>query len=222
MTYPISVRLTGPVLLLFLFSLLLLPSPSAAEMYVAGMVGYTAPNDLTNVEGTGAGSGFSLSDLELKSSVAYGGKVGYFFPGGLNWLGIETEVYNTTPHVKQQSVTASGFGVSVPLGTLPGFNLRVLTWGINAIVRYPGKTFQPYAGVGLGVFFAEATFQGQSESDTAPGLNALAGIRFFATDHVALFAEYKYNRATFNLPDTFGFEADYSANIFMGGVSFHF
>ena len=123
------------------------------------MVGYTAPNDLTSVQGTGANSGISLSDLELKSSVAYGGKIGYFFPGA-NWLGIETELYNTTPHVKQQSVTASGFGVTVPIGTLPGFNLRVLNWGINAIVRYPGKTFQPYAGVGLGVFLPKRSSRG--------------------------------------------------------------
>ncbi|HEU4387858.1 MAG TPA: outer membrane beta-barrel protein [Blastocatellia bacterium] len=221
MTYPNSFRLPRPVPLVLLLGLLLLPSNSAAEMYAAGMVGYTAPNDLTNIQGTGVASGISLSDLELKSSVAYGGKIGYFFPG-VNWLGIETELYNTTPHVKQQSVTASGFGVTVPLGTAPGFNLRVLTWGINAVVRYPGNTFQPYAGVGLGVFFAEAKFQGQSESDTAPGLNALAGMRLFATDHLALFAEYKYNRATFNLPNVIGFEADYSANIFMGGVSYHF
>src|SRR5574341_878323 len=220
MNHSISVRLSGRMLFLFLFSVLLVPSPSTAEMYVAGMVGYTAPNDLTNVEGSGAASGLSLSDLELQSSVAYGGKVGHFFPG-VDWLGIETEVYNTTPHVKQQPATVSGPGFSLP-ATAIGFNLRVLTWGINAIVRYPGKTFQPYAGVGLGVFFAEAKFQGQSDSDTAPGLNALAGIRFFATDHLALFAEYKYNRASFNLPDTFGLQADYSANIFMGGVSFHF
>jgi hypothetical protein len=72
MTHPISFRLPGPVLLLFLLSVLLLPSHSAAEMYVAGMVGYTAPNDLTNIQGTGAASGLSLSDLALKSSIAYG------------------------------------------------------------------------------------------------------------------------------------------------------
>ena len=197
------------------------PFYSAAEMYVAGMAGYTAPNDLTNIKGTGGASALSLSDLELQSSVAYGGKIGYFLPN-LKWLGVETELYNTTPNVKQQPATVSGFGASVPIGTLPGFHLRVLTWGINAVVRYPGKTFQPYAGVGLGVFFAKATFQGQSDSDTVPGLNALAGLRFFATEHVALFAEYKYNRATFNLPNAIGFEADYSANIFMGGLSYHF
>ena len=108
------------------------------------------------------------------------------------------------------------------MGTLPGFHLRVLTWGINAVVRYPGKIFQPYAGVGLGMFFAEAKFQGQSGNDTAPGLNALAGLRVFATNHIALFAEYKYHRATFTFPTAIGFEADYSANMFMGGLSYHF
>lgn len=221
MTHAIFARHTGPVLISILVSVLLFASLSSAEMYVAGMAGYTAPNDLTNVEGNGIASGITLSDLAMQSSVAYGGKIGYFFPQ-LEWLGIETEAYNTTPHVKQQSVTASGFGISVPFGTQPGFNMRVLTWGLNAIVRYPGKTFQPYVGAGLGIFFAEAKFQGQSESDTAPGLNALAGIRCFVTDRVALFAEYKYNRTTFSFPTMFGFDADYSANHFMGGVSFHF
>jgi opacity protein-like surface antigen len=212
---------TGAVMILLSS---IVPTLSFAEMYIAGMAGYTMPNDLTNIEGNGVNSGISISDLEMQSSVAYGGKIGYYFPQ-LNWLGVETELYNTTPHVKQQSVTASGFGLSnVPFGTQPGFNVRVLTWGINAVVRYPGKVVQPYAGVGLGVFFAEAKFQGQSDSDTAPGLNALAGIRLFATDHLALFAEYKYNRASFSFKDqnVLGFDADYSANIFMGGISYHF
>lgn len=218
----LSIHVLWPVLLICLCgALLLLPSQSSAEMYVAGMLGYTSPNDLSNVKGTGGASGFSLSDLALQNSIAYGAKLGYFFPQ-VNWLGIETELYNTHPNVKQQPITVSGLGISVPAGTQPGFDLRVLTWGINAVVRYPGKTFQPYAGVGLGVMFAEAKFQGQTDRDTAPGLNALAGIRFFATDHLALFAEYKYNRASFTFPNAIGIEANYSANHFMGGVSFHF
>lgn len=220
MNQSVSAHVLNPALLLCLLGVLLIPSHSMAEMYVGGMVGYTKPNDLTDVTVSGLSS-ISLSDLALQNSIAYGAKVGYFFPQ-LKWLGVETELYNTTPNVKQQNVTASGFGVSVPVGTQPGFNLRVLTWGINAVVRYPHKTFQPYAGVGLGVMFAEAKFQGQSDTDTAPGLNALAGIRVFATDHLALFAEYKYNRASFSLPNVIGIDATYSANHFMGGVSVHF
>ena len=187
-----------------------------AELYVAGQIGYTSPGDLSSVQGTGAISGLSFSDLKLHDSIVYGAKVGYYLPS-VNWLGIETEMFNTTPHVKQQPITV--LGVTVPA---PGFNLNVFTWAINAMVRYPGKQFQPYAGVGLGVFFAEAKFQGTSDKDVAPGLNALAGVRYFATDHIALFAEYKYNRAAFELPDAIGIKADYSANHFVGGVSYHF
>lgn len=190
--------------------------PAHAEMYVAGQIGYTSPGDLSNVQGTGAISGLSLSDLKLHNSIVYGAKVGYYLPS-VNWLGVETEMFNTTPHVKQQPITV--LGLTVPA---PGFNLNVFTWAINAMVRYPGKQFQPYAGVGLGLFFAEAKFQGQSDKDVAPGLNALAGLRYFATDRIALFAEYKYNRAAFDLPDAIGLKADYSANHFLGGVSFHF
>jgi len=187
-----------------------------AEVYVAGQIGYTSPNDLSSVQGTGPISGVSFSDLKLDNSIVYGAKVGYYLPS-VNWLGIETEMFNTTPDVKQQPITV--LGVTVPA---PGFNLNVFTWAINAMVRYPGKQFQPYAGVGLGVFFAEAKFQGTSDKDVAPGLNAIAGVRYFATDHIALFAEYKYNRAAFELPDAIGIKADYSANHFVGGVSYHF
>jgi opacity protein-like surface antigen len=199
-----------------LVCLMLSGRPIHAEMYVAGQIGYTSPNDLTSVQGTGAISGLSFSDLKLQNSIVYGAKVGYYLPS-VNWLGIETEMFDTTPHVKQQSITA--LGVTVPA---PGFNLNVFTWAINALVRYPGKQFQPYAGVGLGLFFAEAKFQGQSDKDVAPGLNALAGLRYFATDRIALFAEYKYNRAAFDFPDAIGLKADYSANHFLGGLSFHF
>ena len=198
------------------FCLALSSRPAQAEVYVAGQIGYTSPNDLSNVQGVGPISGLGLSDLKLHDSIVYGGKVGFYLPA-VKWLGVETELFNTTPHVKQQPLTA--LGVTVPA---PGFNLQVVTWAINAIVRYPGEQFQPYAGIGLGVFFAEAKFQGQSDNDVAPGLNALAGLRYFATDHIAIFAEYKYNRAAFEFPSAIGIKGDYSANHFVGGVSYHF
>ena len=106
---------------------------------------------------------------------------------------------------------------------VPGTSLNVLTWATNVVVRYPGKQFQPYVGAGLGVFFARAKFAGLSDSDNAvPGLNALAGLRYFPIDHLAIFAEYKYNRAAFEFPTAIGFEGDYSANHFLGGVAYHF
>ena len=59
---------------------------------------------------------------------------------------------------------------------------------------------QPYGGVGLGVFFANLSNNGNSVSDNAvPGLNALAGVRYYFTERIALFGEYKYNWAALEL-----------------------
>jgi opacity protein-like surface antigen len=203
----------------------LLVTEARAEFYVAGQAGYTMPDDLSDIQSTGTLSGISISDLDLKESVMYGAKLGYFFPT-LKWLGIEAEAFNTTPHIKQQTVTASGLGVTA--STLAsGAHFRVLTTAFNLIARYPGKTLQPYAGVGVGIFFAKISDEGGSNSDNgAPGLNALAGIRWLITQHLGVFAEYKYTQATFkfdNIAGTgTGLEADYSAGHIAGGVSIHF
>ena len=59
---------------------------------------------------------------------------------------------------------------------------------------------QPYGGVGLGVFFANLSNNGTSVSDNAvPGFNALAGLRYYFNERVALFGEYKYNWAALDL-----------------------
>ena len=60
--------------------------PAHAEMYVAGQIGYTSPNDLSSVQGTGTISGLPISDLKLHDSIVYGAKVGYYLPS-MNWLG---------------------------------------------------------------------------------------------------------------------------------------
>ena len=99
---------------------LTLPSSFAhAEVYVAGQIGYTSPNALSNVQAVDSLGplGIGFSDLKLHDSIVFGGKVGYYLPA-VNWLGVETELFNTTPHVKQQPVTV--LGVTTPL---PGFSL---------------------------------------------------------------------------------------------------
>jgi opacity protein-like surface antigen len=87
---------------------------------------------------------------------------------------------------------------------------------------------QPYVGAGIGVFFAHTNGIGgmNSASDNAvPGFNGLAGVRYFFTEHIAAFGEYKYNRATFNFNNagaTGGLSGDYSVHNVVGGLSFHF
>jgi opacity protein-like surface antigen len=214
------------------------------EMYVAGFGGYTIGHGFNDVEGTGLASGVNFGDFGLKNSAVYGGKVGYFLPRRLSWLGFEVEAFNTTPHIEQSTVA----GIAVP-----GSHLRVTTLAFNAIARakmmcerhddhdrsrrtattdsdYRDHDFcrlQPYAGVGLGVFFARASDAAGSASDNGvPGLNVLAGLRYFVTERVAVFGEYKYNRATFDFDNVgatgVGLKGDYSASHVVGGLSLHF
>jgi hypothetical protein len=112
----------------------------------------------------------------------YGAKLGYYF-NSLKWLGVETEVFNTNPNSKQQTVTVSGGGVS-GTQTLAGPDIRVLTWApIDVVVRYQAGKFEPYAGVGMGVFFARVHdgASGESSSSTKVGLNTQLGVRFLVT-----------------------------------------
>ena len=77
-------------------------------MYVAGQMGVNIPQDASNVELSVGGRTLGLSDLALQNSLMYGAKAGYYFDS-LTWqnfnLGVETEVFNSTPHIKQQEVT---------------------------------------------------------------------------------------------------------------------
>jgi opacity protein-like surface antigen len=223
-----------------------------SETYLAGFGGYTFGSKLDDVEGTGFLSGLNLDGRDLSDSAVYGGKLGHFFGDRMDWLGVEMEAFNTTPHVDQR-------------GQVPGSHFRVTTLAFNLIgrlkfgcemktertetrtdreirfaqpererrieTRYEREfcRLQPYAGVGLGLFFANLSTNGNSVSDNAvPGLNALAGIRFYFTERIAVFGEYKYNYAVFEastdgpLGGAAGFKADYQANHIVGGLSFHF
>ena len=57
---------------------------------------------------------------------------------------------------------------------------------------------------GMSPFFAMAQWMDMSNStftahaNFVPGLNVLGGIRYYVTERIAMFTEYKYNRATFD------------------------
>ena len=148
----------------------------SAETYVAGTVGINFADQLTGISGTGDLSGNVASDFDLKNSVSYGAKLGHF--PGHSWFGIEGEVLQSTPHIKS-------------LGSDPGIHLSVTTVGLNLIARYPGRTFQPYAGVGASTVIARLgdspPNQLQSDTSVTGVWNLLAGLRAFVTPSVAVF-----------------------------------
>ena len=211
------------------FCLTLLSGPAQAEMYVAGQFGVTIPNKASNIEGVDSIAGLNVSDIDLDNSFMYGAKLGYYFES-MKWLGVETEVFNTNPNIKQQNVTISGPGGSAT-GTVSGQDIRVLNWSpITLVLRYQAGQFEPYVGIGMGIYFSRIhdAQSGESSSDTSVGLNTQLGARYLVTKNLAVFGEWKYNRVHFNFSDstptaaTGGFKGDYSANLFAFGVGYHF
>ncbi|TKB58115.1 MAG: porin family protein [Nitrospira sp.] len=210
-----------------------------AETYVAGQVGVTLPSigsGLSNTDLTGVFiQGSTLSDQALTSSILYGAKVGHYFTA-VPWVGLEAEVYNTTPHIKQQSLEFfAPSGASVGSANVTGANFRVLTLApLNVTFRYHKTRLQPYIAIGPGIFLARlkdpSLTSDNTQSDTAFGLNAQVGLRYYITRHFTVFAEGKFNHARFNFPETppgssfnlFGFNSTYNMFHVAFGLSYNF
>lgn len=205
--------------------------PAWGEMYLAGQVGLTSPRSASQVDLAVDQTilpPISLNDLDLKNSIMYGGKLGYYFDS-IKSLGIETEAFTTTPHLKQQNVTVLALDGSPPVSQeRSGEHFRVTTLAFNLVVRYPGERFQPYAGAGPAIFFAQLKDATDSASSTKPGLNTQVGFRYLITSNLAVFGEWKYNHVRFSFETpafgagSSGLNLHYSAHHFVFGIGYHF
>lgn len=243
-----------------------LPQPAMSEWYVGGYGGASAPTALKNVklnqlgetqdtqyfsggQGTPKFGTYTqtlrASDLSLKQSPIFGGKVGYFFADeGLRWLGVEFEAFTTEPTIKKQTVNTVHDISYVPFSpsgppcltdvscqrqvsingrtTIPESSMRLITMAFNVVARYPGAVFQPYAGVGAGAFYFTSS-GAIAGHQVVPGFNAMAGIKVLATEEWGFFLEGKFNRATItNFDRTYGLSGEYSAFNVVAGLAYHF
>jgi opacity protein-like surface antigen len=219
-------------LLALLIPIVLFTPQAYGESYVAGQFGVTLPQSLGNGTATQDGiGGLDISDQSLKSSALVGAKLGHYFTKA-RWMGIETGLSYTTPHVEEGSITFSGPGGSVTSPTLSGLSQRIITWDIDVIFRYPGYRLQPYLGIGPSLYFASLNgpTAPPGQSTTSIGFNVEGGLRYYITRRWALFGEGKYNWARMDYSsnhsdpnaDPFGFRATYSALGLSVGISYHF
>jgi opacity protein-like surface antigen len=220
-------------LLALLVPIVLFAPQAYGESYVAGQFGVTLPQSLSNGKVTQDGfGGLGLSDQPLKSSAMVGAKLGHYFTKA-RWLGLETGLSYTTPHIKEGSLTFSGpGGPPQTIAGLVGVSQRIVTWDTDVIFRYPGYRLQPYIGIGPSLLFA--SLQGPTappgQSSTAIGFNVEGGVQYYLTRQWTLFGEGKYNRARMNYSsnhsdqnaDPFGFRATYSAFTLSIGIGYHF
>ncbi len=220
-------------------------SPASAEWYVSGYAGLAIPNN-QDADTTGSIFGLSfagtLKDVDLDTSAVFGGKVGYFFE---DWpyFGLELEGYHFSPDADPQTVQASGTIGGAPFSgplTLSGADIGVTGIAVNAILRgmtgksdaFPEGRFHGYIGVGPGLFISnlEALVATQTDDDTSTvlGGQVLAGLKFFLTEHLSLFGEYKFiftDKFEFELSEP-GVSTTYKAggmtNLIYGGIAYHF
>ncbi|MBL8070601.1 MAG: porin family protein [Nitrospira sp.] len=207
------VRSAGWAGLLSCWVLLFSPSPVRAEWYAAAQLGVNFADPLRNVRGSGTLAGLDAPNFNLKTSPAFGGKLGLFPSHGI--FGLELDVSHSTPHIKN-------------LDDVPGIHLSVTNIGGHVVLRYPGVTWQPYIGGGPALLVAHLGRSSTTERDTqvSVGGNVLVGIRAFVTPKVAMFTEYKYTDSTFRFGGAFGpvggFDATYRAHQLFVGLSYHF
>lgn len=223
---------------LILVFICLFAQPTMAEWYVGAQIGGVFPQRVgrADVQSSSLPAGTTFSNVDLENSFMYGAKAGYYFQQrGFEWLGIETEIYNATPHVAAQSIRTNlpfGFTFTSPASCVgltscavpsAGADLRALTWAPVIITgRYQFGSLQPYGGLGLGLFFAKTDVLGPSTSTTEPGLITKLGLEYRLTDEVGFFGEWKYNYV--NLTFTSGstrLDADYNAHILAFGLNWH-
>lgn len=187
---------------------------------MVGQTGVILPGSLSNATVNsptlaGGVTDARVADIDLeKASLFYGAKVGFFFPKR-EWFGLETEAFSSQLNIKQQTVVG-GVPGTVFAETMPGSHMQLTTWAINAIVRSPSLVaeLEPYGGIGPALFFSTS-----GDTNVSVGVNLIAGARYFVMPHLALFGEFKYNRATLR---TESIQGDYSAQIFVFGLSLHF
>ena len=203
----------------------LLTTPAQAEWYVGGYGGISAPGSLSNVTVSdatlrGGVTNARINDLELKSGLLGGVKGGYFFESR-PWLGLETDLYTQKPDVKQQTIvggTASGRVFADSIGPIP---FRLSVWAVNLIIRSPSmsEVFQPYGGIGYGLFFATGSEGGLSNTQINPGFQFVAGARYVLTPEWAFFGEFKYNNTEVRFN---GIQGSYNSQNFVAGLMWHF
>jgi outer membrane protein W len=209
-----------------------------AETYIAAQAGYTIPRDTargraTDPENAGLPAGTSVGPVKLDGSPLYGMKLGHYFES-VRWLGVELETFVTTPHRPQQHIKLGVPGMGTVHYVEPGATNRLIVLSPLLVARYRAGSLEPYVGVGPGIFWlhqnqAPVTAGGRaySQSSTGVGLNTQVGLRYRVTDHLSVFAEWKYNYAKINLPGQadaghFGINAVVNLHHAVFGIAYHF
>ena len=195
------------------------------EWYLSGYGGMVFPGSLTTATDTQrfsrlfAVTDARVTDIQLEAnSLVFGAKAGFFFKEH-KWLGLETELFKFFPNMTQQNAIVAQPGQTARGVTLPGAHLQVTAWAVNLMTRdTAAESFNAYGGIGP-AFFVVNSKEFPGKTQLTPGMNLTGGARYYITDRFAAFGEIKFHLAHFHFG---GFSGDYSGQMFVGGVEYHF
>jgi opacity protein-like surface antigen len=175
---------------------LLQPSRVAAADTADVDVGLYALGAFPSDQGLSAQGG-NPSDIKISNGAGAGIKAAVFPHGLGNIVGIGLE---SSGHGSEIS-----FSSPVNAGSSASTNLWVFSSMVNLTLRYPGKAFVPYIGVGGGYssgVLTHADIPGRSDRDFegswAFGSQFFGGVQGNLTEKVFLFSEYKYFSANYH------------------------
>ncbi len=150
-------------------------------------------------------------------------------------FGIELDFTRFTAEMPAQTVSASGTSSGGTLGAIifpMSFDIQSHVLAVNLLWRYPVRESEvypsgrwyPYFGIGGGASLSRMRQSGGPwRYDSSPMFQGLAGIKFFLTRSLGIFAEYKRTQATHDFSFTgFDLEVPLGANHFVGGLAMHF
>jgi opacity protein-like surface antigen len=159
-------------------------------------VGLYALGALPSDQGLVAQGG-NPSDARITNGVGAGIKAAVFPHSLGNIVGIGLESFGHGSEITFSSSASAGSPAST--------NLWVFSSMVNLTLRYPGKAFVPYIGVGGGYssgVLTHADIPGRSDRDFegswAFGSQFFGGLQGNLTEKVFLFSEYKYFSANYH------------------------
>jgi opacity protein-like surface antigen len=161
--------------------------------------------------------GGNPSDIRISNGVGAGIKVAVFphYLGNMIGIGLESFGFGS-------GITFSSASAGSPSST----NLWVFNSMVNLILRYPGKAFVPYIGVGGGYssgILTHADIPGRSDRDFEGSWTFahqfFGGVQGNLTEKVFLFSEYKYASADYHWKQL---ALDFRSQYFLLGIGLRF
>jgi opacity protein-like surface antigen len=204
-------------LALALVNVLLQPGSGTAAETADIDVGLYAVGAFPSDQGLFAQGG-NPSDTRITNGVGAGIKASVFPHGLGNIVGIGLE---SSGHGSEIS-----FSSPVNVGSTANTNLWVFSSLVNLTLRYPGKAFVPYIGVGGGYSSGVLThgdIPGRSDRDFegswAFGYQFFGGVQGNVTEKLFLFSEYKYFSANYHWEQL---ALDFRSHYVLFGIGLHF